>query len=521
VRYYFIVLGIVVKLLTIVLLVFMAGCARRETTVKIVIGNMPFTFDAIMLNETVTNMVNRNIFETLIHFEGTRPVPHLATDWFAQDDSTMVVNFRRNVKFSDGTPMTAVDVIASMYRAIRHPGSSVFSFNIQIVSFEVHDNYSLHINHKHFNDTPANLVGFLSHVPIHRAIDIMKNDDEHMRLNPIGTGEYFLKSANSNLITLQKNKFHRNYRRERSTPYIVELHFEPSLDTILQRLVNNEYDLMLYLPMSLLDDVLPLPQYTIYYQPQALVSYLMLDIARDDTPGISLPFNPLKDQRVRRAIAHAMNVQYWADEVFHGKVQRLAVPGPSHLFGYPDHLEPYKYDPELSRSLMAAANLSEGFDFAISMADTRFYSIIGDLIAEDLKKININVVLDKMPFAELVHKKEHAPPTAFYSVILSPTLVSHIDTIFVDFFIYEPLLGTLRFNHMRNQHIEIIEAITRLNSVHESDPRRYTLLTELSELVYEEAVVIPIFQHKNLHLMNNKFRFDGTENYLFTCIKIR
>jgi len=247
----------------------------------------------------------------------------------------------------------------------------------------------------------------------------------------------------------------------------------------------------------------------------------MLDIARDDTPGINLPFNPLKDQRVRRAIAHAMNIQYWADEVFHGKVGRLAVPASDNLFGYPDHLEPYKFDLELSRNLMAIAGLSEGFDFKINVPDTRFYSILGGLIVEDLSQININVEIDRLPFHEFVYNNENNPPSAYISVILYLFTATHIDAVFVDLFIYDPLLGTYRFNHMKNQHMEIMNAITRLSGIHESDPRRLTLLIELSELIYEEAVVIPIFRHTNLHVLNRKYRFEVSDNYLFTCIKMR
>jgi len=170
---------------------------------------------------------------------------------------------------------------------------------------------------------------------------------------------------------------------------------------------------------------------------------------------------------------------------------------------------------------MASAGLSNGFDFRISVADTRFYSILGNLIVEDLSKININVEIDRLPFHEFVYNNENNPPSAYVSVILSPSTVTHIDAVFVDLFLFEPLLGTYRFNHMRNQHIEIISAMSRLSSVHENDPRRLALLIELSELIHDEAVVIPIFRHTNLHVLNRKFRFDVSENYLFTCIQMR
>jgi len=479
---------------------------------------MPLTFDPIMVNETVTGTVNRNIFETFLMFEGAHPVPLLATDWFAYNDTTMVVNFRKNARFSDGSPLTSEDIIASLYRAIQHPNSTVYTFHHHINSFQIIDNQILHIYHQQYQNVSANIVFFLSMVPIQKASEIFNNDDDYLRMNPMGTGEYFLVSATQNLITMKKNRYHRNYKSNRSSPEIVELYYEPSQEVIFNKLKNNDLDMMLNVPLSLLDDVMDLTQFTIYDQPQALMSYLMFDISRDDTPGINLPYNPLKDQRVRRAIAHAMNIQGWVDDIFHGKVGRLAVPGYPHLFGYPDHLEPYRYNPELSKSLMAAAGMVDGFDLKISVANTMFYSTLGALIENDLRKININVQIDELNFGDFVHQIENNPPSAFLSVLLTPTQITHINIIFIDLFFYEPMLETIRNNHMRNQHTEIIEAINNLSYIHDNDPRLINMLIELAELVYEEAVVIPIFQHKNLHALNNRFTFNMSENYLFSSI---
>jgi len=509
------------KCLIILLFVAMlltTGCTGRETKLRIAIGNMPLTFDPIMVNETVTGIVNRNIFETLLMFEGVHPVPLLATEWFAFNDTTMVVKFRKNARFSDGSPLTGEDIIASLNRAIHNPNSIVYTFNYHINSFQILNNNVLHIYHQQFQNISANIVFFLSRVPIHKASEILNNDDGYLRLNPMGTGEYFLVSATGNLITLHRNRYHRNYRINRSSPQIVELYYEPSQDVIFNKLKNNDLDMMLNVPLSLLDDVMDLAQFTIYDQAQALMSYLMFDISRDDTPGINLPYNPLKDQRIRRAIAHAMNIQGWVDDVFHGKVGRLAVPGYPHLFGYPDHLEPYRYNPELSKSLMEAAGTLDGFDMKISVANSRFYSTLGALIENDLRKININVQIDELDFGDFVHQIENNPPSAFLSVLLTPTQITHINNIIIDLFFYEPILGTFRNNHMRNQHTEIIEAIKNLRYIQDNDPRLNNLLIELAELVYEEAVVIPIFQHKNLHALNNRFTFNMSENYLFSSI---
>lgn len=71
------------------------------------------------------------------------------------------------------------------------------------------------------------------------------------------------------------------------------------------------------------------------------------------------PRSPLADVRVRRAVAHAIDTDAIVEYVVHGQGIRTAQLAPGSL-GYDARLEPYDYDPDRARSLLAEAGYPRG-----------------------------------------------------------------------------------------------------------------------------------------------------------------
>lgn len=67
------------------------------------------------------SMAHRAMYDTLLQFKGTSsvPKPDLATSWVvSKDHRSITFNLRKDVKFSDGTPLTAKDVVFSYARLV-------------------------------------------------------------------------------------------------------------------------------------------------------------------------------------------------------------------------------------------------------------------------------------------------------------------------------------------------------------------------------------------------------------------
>jgi peptide/nickel transport system substrate-binding protein len=80
-------------------------------------GDMQTT-DPHSQNEGLTNNINSLVYEFLVDRDKKLDIrPSLAESWQKVNDTTWRVKLRPNVKFHDGTPFTADDVVFSYERA--------------------------------------------------------------------------------------------------------------------------------------------------------------------------------------------------------------------------------------------------------------------------------------------------------------------------------------------------------------------------------------------------------------------
>jgi ABC-type transport system substrate-binding protein len=105
----------------------LAGCGHHHTqgvpagnTLRYAIGNRPTTFDPAMVQDSATIDLLQNIFEGLVQWTPDgKLAPDLAQSWAVSADGlTYTFHLRKDVKFQDGSSMTAQDVAFSLRRAL-------------------------------------------------------------------------------------------------------------------------------------------------------------------------------------------------------------------------------------------------------------------------------------------------------------------------------------------------------------------------------------------------------------------
>jgi peptide/nickel transport system substrate-binding protein len=189
--------------------------AVSAQTLRWAAQNDILTLDPHSQNHATTNNIVGHAYETLVRFDRNyKPEPALASSWTQVNPTTVRFNLRRNVKFQDGTPFTADDVLFSFDR-IRQPQSTMVIYVAGVKEIRKIDDYTIDV----INDkpNPVMLNNFCTFYIMSKAWSI-KNKSEKVQdyrnkeetfasRNTNGTGPYVIKEwVPDQRIVLTANK---------------------------------------------------------------------------------------------------------------------------------------------------------------------------------------------------------------------------------------------------------------------------------------------------------------------------
>ncbi len=162
------------------------------------------SLDPIIQNEVAASNAICHINETLIELtdEGN-PVPLLAETFEQLDSTTYKFVLRKGVKFHNGDPFTAADVLYTIERAKSPLGSAIKQYPEIIESAEAPDDHTVIIKIK-YPFTP--FWGTIAHTSLaivnKRAVE---EKGDMYPLEPVGTGPFFVKEwVKNDRLTLER-----------------------------------------------------------------------------------------------------------------------------------------------------------------------------------------------------------------------------------------------------------------------------------------------------------------------------
>ena len=123
-----------------------ALATAKERDVSIGLQAAITSMDPHYHNLSPNNSMMLHVFEPLIKRDDNQKlVPGLATSWKALDDLTWEFKLRKNVRFHDGSPFTADDVVFTLKRVPNVPNSpsSFATFTKPIVDVKVVDPHTI------------------------------------------------------------------------------------------------------------------------------------------------------------------------------------------------------------------------------------------------------------------------------------------------------------------------------------------------------------------------------------------
>jgi peptide/nickel transport system substrate-binding protein len=346
------------------------------------------TLDPHSSSDVTTAGLIANVYEPLVGRDQNLDLePGLATKWEVVTPTVWRFSLRTGVKFADGRPFTAEDAKFSIERANPPGGGMYAQFLATVDSVKVVDDATIDIATK----TPDPLLPrWLASIAImskswsteHGSTEVTPlaaTKDQHVVRNTNGTGPFTVASwdASSGVVTLKRNPAWWGKMDESITDAV----YSPigSAPTRVAALLSGNVDLVTSLPVQDVGRVEAAANLKVLKQVELRQMVLMMspfrDVALDtwDNNGQPLKENPWRDVRVRKAVAHAVNVQQIVSRVMQGFAKPTALPTMAGLADYqPDMDVGPAFDPDLSKRLLAEAGYPNGFKVRLRCTNDRY-----------------------------------------------------------------------------------------------------------------------------------------------------
>lgn len=344
--------------------------------------------------ETPAITVHGQIFNSLVATDENMEIkPSIAKSWEMLSDTSYEFKLRDDVKFHDGSLLTAEDVKFSLDRAV---ASSYVSYIVNFIeSVEVVDEYTVVVN---TNEPYAPILMNLAH-PSAAIVSkaITEADPEGIKTKPIGTGPYKLVEwKQGEYAKLEANLDY--FEGEPKTKYVtMKVIPEPAQRTIA--LETGEIDVAYDISANDLAKIEENEDLKLLEAPSLSSWFLQFNIKHKyfDNP------------KVRQAIRYAIDYQDIVDNILYGsgKIAGSIIPPVS--FGYQD-VDVIEYNKEKAKELLTEAGYPDGFDATLYVNDNQVRKEICQVIQSQLKEIGINVEVKVLEFATFIDKANQGEP---------------------------------------------------------------------------------------------------------------
>ena len=305
-------------------------------------------------------VVAHQAWDTLIYRdpETFQLKPLLATSWRYVDDTTLEFELRSGVKFHDGSPFSADDVVYTVSTILADKQVSVPSNFSFIEGAEKVDDTHVRIKLKRV--FPAALEYFSMVLPIYPKAYRERVGGEYSKM-PVGTGPYRItKVDGATQIDMKRNDSY--FDSPKGKPAIKRLMIKQVADATgeLTAILGNQADWIWQFSPDQLDNIAKMPTLQALRNESMRVGYLNLDSA--GRTGDS----PLTNPKVRQAIMHAVDRPTMARQFMPGGSRVLDAPCFPTQFGCDQGVATrYEYDPAKSKALLAEAGYPNGFETEI------------------------------------------------------------------------------------------------------------------------------------------------------------
>ena len=439
--------------------------------------------------------------------------PASADKWEHVDPTTLKYHLRSGVKFSDGSPLTADDVVASFtYHMNPDSGSQLASFfsSVKTVEAAAADEVTVILKEPNvqFAYTAAHMAGF-----VFKKEQLADKNIGTPQVLPLGTGPYRLvEFVPGDRVVLEARE---DYWGPKPVVKHITLRGIPDRPARLLAMQSGAIDGAFDLAISDVDQWKALGNVDIVTAPSLGVYVLTLDHSE----------GPFKDIQVRRAVAHAVDREGLVKALLKGNGQAATALNPPEMWSgvlpsdevrdFYAALQPsYSFDLAKAKEELKNSGYPDGFDVVIpaSSADPYMVNILQSVV-ENLKQIGIRASIqekdnDSWLAQYFAHEKLGMQIMAYY-----PDFADPANYPYLFFSSATAVKDGMNGSNFKNDKVDDFLKIAN----EAADPKaRADALKNVFKIAHEDVALVPIFWPDLAMAINNKYKLTGYNAFWYS-----
>ena len=476
--------------------------AHGDVFVEPILGNISGLIPQLT-TDIISSQVSSLIYNGLIGLDNhSQFVPELAESWdFGADCRSLTFRLRKNVRWHDGHPFTAADVLFT-HAALVHPKTPTARRDdfVAVESIEAPDPHTVHV--RYAKPYARALMSWGTAIlPAHLLRPWVEQgklrESPQNWTQPIGTGPYTFEAIKSGeKVALKANRDYFDGR--------------PYLSRVVYRVIPSQATVFLELKARGLDSAglirgLTALQYTRqteypafrkayakYRYPASQYTYL----------GLNLKDPRFADRRVRHAFAHAINKQELIDGVLLGLGREATGPYKPGSWVHSPNVATFPYDLAKARALLAEAGWKQKNEEGLLVKDGKPFTFelltnqgneerkkVAEILQASLRELGVGVEIRVLEWASFI--KEYVKKRRFEALVLGWAIGEDPDQYAIW---HSSKTGPDDLNHVSFQNPEADELLERgrMACRREDRVKYYHRLQEI--LAAEQAYVFLFFR---------------------------
>jgi peptide/nickel transport system substrate-binding protein len=461
------------------------------------------SMDPYTRQETFLLTMTQNFYDPLVRRDAHLQVePALAESWENPTPTTWRFHLRHGVKFQEGQPFTADDVLFSFAR-VNAPGSQLNSYVAAVKDVKKVDDYTVDFETKY--PDPIFLQEITNWVMMSKAwceehhaeqpADLTTSAENYATRHANGTGPFILKLREPDRRTTMV----RNPNWWDKMPgNVTDVEFDVigNAATRVAALLSGDVQMIYTVPPQDIERIAHTDGLSLLQTPELRTVFMGFDQSRDELLKSDVKGkNPFKDERVRQAFNEAVDIK-----AIQSRIMRLQSHPTAMLYGpgvngyLPADDVRWPYDPANAKKLLTEAGYPNGFSVTLDCPNDRYINDeqICEAVTAMLAKIGVHVTLNAQTrlkyFAQISNPKYQ---TDFYMLGWTPNTYDAHNSFFN---LAGSRNGTRGIFNDGGYSNPKFDALLDEMAVQTDKAKRQEEISAASKILHDDAAFLPLHQ---------------------------